>query len=71
MGGAGGSAKVIGAWVLVREVDLCNRVVEVVLFEVRVERDASIGHSHCPRHSTQKIWHRAMTGIEEAQTAEP
>ena len=66
MGGAGGSAKVIGAWVLVREVDLCNRVVEVVLFEVWVERDAIVGHSHCHGHSHHEIRRRAMTGIEEA-----
>ena len=63
--------KVIGARVLVRKVELCNRVAEVVLFEVRVERDAIIGHFHCHRHISHGIRRRAMPGIEEAQTAEP
>ena len=39
--------KVTRAWVLACKVELHTRVAEVVLFQVKIERDSIIGHSHC------------------------
>ena len=63
--------KAIEARVLAWEVGLHNRMAEVVLFQVRIERDAIIGHSRCCRHSDHEVCRRAVAGVEESQTAEP